>query len=110
MPLMTSKVWSAFSLPGANSMISSRSKWYTPRKVLPMPIGQVTGAQRMSSTDSSSSSNSSGSRVSRSILFMKVMIGVLRMRQTFNSLMVCASTPLAASITIRAESTAVNTR
>ena len=38
------------------------------------------------------------------------LMGVLRMRQTFSSLMVCASTPLAASITINAESTAVNTR
>ena len=51
-----------------------------------MPIGQVTGAHSIFSTDSSSSSSSSGSRVSRSILFMKVMIGVLRMRQTFEQL------------------------
>jgi hypothetical protein len=38
------------------------------------------------------------------------MIGVLRMRQTLSSLIVCASTPLAASITITAASTAVRTR
>ena len=75
-----------------------------------MPIGQVTGAHSILSTDSTSSSNSSGSRVSRSILFMKVTIGVSRMRHTSSSLMVCSSTPLAASITIRAESTAVSTR
>ena len=41
---------------------------------------------------------------------MKVMIGVSRMRQTSSSLIVCASTPLAQSITISAESTAVSTR
>src|SRR5450830_1019621 len=75
-----------------------------------MPIGQVTGAHWIFSTDSSSSSSSSGSRVSRSILLTNVMIGVLRIRQTLSSLMVCSSTPFAASITIKAESTAVNTR
>ena len=75
-----------------------------------MPIGQVTGAHWIFSTDSTSSSSSSGSRTSRSILFMKVMMGVSRMRHTSSSLMVCASTPLAASITISAESTAVSTR
>ena len=41
---------------------------------------------------------------------MKVMIGVLRMRQTSRSFTVCASTPLAASITMTAASTAVSTR
>ncbi len=41
---------------------------------------------------------------------MKVMIGVLRIRQTSMSLVVCASTPLAESITMSAESTAVSTR
>ncbi len=41
---------------------------------------------------------------------MKVMIGTLRMRQTSNSLRVCASMPRAASITITAESTAVSVR
>ena len=75
-----------------------------------MPMGQVTGAHWILSTDSTSSSKATGSRVSRSILFMKLRIGVLRMRQTFSSLIVCSSTPLAASITIRAESTAVSTR
>jgi hypothetical protein len=43
-------------------------------------------------------------------LFTKVMIGVLRRRQTSSSLMVCASTPFAASITMTAASTAVSTR
>ena len=75
-----------------------------------MPIGQVTGAQSIFSTDSISSRMSTGSRTSRSILFTKVMMGVLRRRHTSSSLMVCASTPLAASITITAASTAVSTR
>ncbi|MOA46025.1 hypothetical protein D3C78_1684850 [compost metagenome] len=75
-----------------------------------MPIGQVIGAQRIFSTLSTSSSSSSESRTSRSYLFMKVTIGVLRRRQTLSSLMVCSSTPLAASITISALSTAVSTR
>ena len=75
-----------------------------------MPIGQVIGAHSMPSTDSISSSRSKGSRTSRSNLLTKVMIGVLRMRQTSSSLIVCASTPLAASITITAASTAVSTR
>ncbi len=75
-----------------------------------MPIGQLIGAQSIFSTASISSSSSTGSRTSRSILLTKVMIGVLRSRQTSSSLMVCASTPLAASITITAASTAVSTR
>ena len=75
-----------------------------------MPSGQVTGAQVILSTSSISASSSKGSRTSRSSLFTKVMIGVLRRRQTLSSLIVCASTPLAASITITAASTAVSTR
>jgi len=75
-----------------------------------MPSGQVTGAQVILSTSSISASSSKGSRTSRSILLTKVMIGVLRSRQTSSSLIVCASTPLAASITITAASTAVSTR
>ena len=75
-----------------------------------MPIGQVTGAHWMPSTVSTSSSSSIGSLPSRSSLLMKVMIGVSRRRQTSISLMVRSSTPLATSITISAESTAVSTR
>ena len=41
---------------------------------------------------------------------MKVMIGVSRSRHTSISLMVRSSTPLAQSITISAESTAVRVR
>ena len=76
----------------------------------PMPIGQVTGAHWMPSTDSTSSSRSIGFLPSRSSLLMKVMIGVSRSRQTSISLIVRSSTPLATSMTISAESTAVSTR
>ena len=41
---------------------------------------------------------------------MKVMIGVSRSRQTSISLIVRSSTPFAQSMTISAESTAVNVR
>ncbi|XQU70844.1 hypothetical protein OJJOAM_003633 [Cupriavidus sp. H18C1] len=75
-----------------------------------MPIGQVIGAHWIFSTSSISSSSSIGERPSRSSLLMKVRIGVSRSRQTFSSLMVCASTPLTESITITAESTAVSVR
>jgi hypothetical protein len=51
-----------------------------------------------------------GSRLSRSILLMKVMIGMSRMRQTSNSFSVRGSIPLAASMTMMAASTAVSVR
>lgn len=51
-------------------------------------MGQVTGAQSIFSTDSICSISSVGGRTSRSILLMKVMIGVLRKRQTSSSLMI----------------------
>ena len=82
----------------------------TPPKFLPMPTGQVKGAVGMPSVLSISSRISSGSRTSRSILLMKVMMGVLRARHTSRRRSVCGSTPLAASMTIRAASTAVSTR
>jgi len=41
---------------------------------------------------------------------MKVMMGVSRRRHTSMSLRVCVSTPLAESMTMTAESTAVSTR
>ena len=74
------------------------------------PIGQVTGQVSSARVEATSSSNSIGSRASRSILLMKVMIGMSRRRQISNSLRVRASMPLAASITITAESTAVSVR
>ncbi len=97
-------------LPCSKMCTSSSARWYTPFSRLPMPIGQVSGAQAMPSTDSTSSSSSIGERPSRSSLLMKVMIGVSRSRQTSISLIVRSSTPLAQSITISAESTAVSTR
>ena len=54
--------------------------------------------------------SSKGSRASRSILLMKVKIGICRRVHTLNSLMVWASTPLAASITMTAESAAIRVR
>src|SRR5450631_255699 len=51
-----------------------------------------------------------GGRPSRSSLLTKVMMGVSRIRHTSMSLMVRSSTPLAQSITINAESTAVSVR
>ena len=81
-----------------------------PRSSRPMPMGQVSGAVLMRSTLSISSSSSMGGRPSRSSLLMKVMIGVSRSRQTSMSLMVRSSTPLAQSMTMSAESTAVSVR
>ena len=75
-----------------------------------MPIGHVSGVQAMSSTVSMSSSSSIGGRPSRSSLLMKLMIGVVRNRQTSMSLIVRASTPFAASMTMSALSTAVSVR
>jgi glucosylceramidase len=68
------------------------------------------GAAAIFRTSSISSSNSTGSRLSRSILLMKDRMGVSRKRQTSISLMVRSSTPLAPSITISTESTAVRVR
>ena len=48
--------------------------------------------------------------VGRSHLFMKVKIGIPRIRHTSKSLRVCASTPLAASISMTAASAAVSVR
>ena len=57
-----------------------------------------------------SSIRSKGSRASRSILLMKVKMGMCRRVQTLNSLMVWASTPLAASMTMTAASAAIRVR
>src|SRR5688572_18167447 len=81
-----------------------------PARSRPMPMGQVTGAVRILSTLSISSSSSMGGRPSRSSLLMNVMMGVSRMRHTSISLMVRSSTPFAQSMTISALSTAVNVR
>ncbi len=75
-----------------------------------MPAGHIIGAHSSCSWSAISSRSSSVSRASRSILLTKVMMGMSRMRQTSNSLRVCASMPLAASITITALSAAVSVR
>ena len=64
----------------------------------------------MPSSFSISSNRSNVSFASRSILLIKVKIGILRITQTLNSFRVCASTPLLASITMTAESAAIRVR
>ena len=75
-----------------------------------MPTGQVKGTTVMPSSRSISSIRSSGDCTSRSILLTKVKMGVLRARQTCSKRRVWGSTPLPASITMSAASTAVSTR
>ena len=77
---------------------------------MPCPSGQLTGLQGMPSTCSISSIRSKGSLPTRSILLMKVTIGMPRIRQTWNSLMVCGSTPLTQSISMMAVSAAASVR
>ena len=98
------------SSPALNMRIRELAISITPAKDLPMPTGQVNGTTSIPNAVSISSINSMGGFTSRSILLMKVTIGVLRARHTSSKRKVCDSTPLAASITINAESTAVNTR
>ena len=107
---MVSKSCGRRSLPDSKTVMALVRRFMMPPKLLPWPTGQVIGTQGMPSSRSTSSRMSSGSRTSRSILLTKVMMGVSRWRQTSISRRVCASTPLAASITISAESTAVSTR
>ena len=59
-------------------------------------MGQLIGLHGMPSTRSISSIRSSGSCPSRSILLMNVTMGILRMRQTSKSLIVCGLDALAA--------------
>jgi hypothetical protein len=87
-----------------------RARSNVPAKLRPLPIGQVTGAVSRARVFSISSRRSNGSRLSRSSLLTKVTIGMSRRRQTSKSLRVRASMPLAASITMTAESTAVRVR
>ena len=98
------------SSPALNMRIWELTISITPANDLPMPTGQVKGTTSIPRAVSISSINSMGGFTSRSILLMKVTIGVLRARQTSSKRKVCDSTPLAASITMSAESTAVNTR
>ena len=109
-PSIVSNAWPARSAPAANTRMLPAPMSNTPLKFFPLPIGHVNGTAVIPSARSISSNRSSGSRTSRSILLTNVMIGVPRARQTSSSRSVCASTPLAASITINAASTAVSTR
>ncbi len=75
-----------------------------------MPIGQESGAHSIWSLSSMLARISIGAIPSRSSLLMKVMMGVLRIRQTSMSFSVWGSTPLPLSMTMSALSTAVRTR
>ena len=80
---------------------------YTPLKRSPIPIGQVNGLTFIDKLDSNSSKRSNVYLPSLSILFTKMITGVLRIRQTSINFSVCSSTPLALSITRITLSTAV---
>ena len=73
-------------------------------------MGQLQAYVSMPSSFSNSSSSSNGSRASRSILLIKVKIGIWRMAQTLKSFRVCGSTPFAPSMTMTAESAAMSVR
>ena len=73
-------------------------------------MGKASGRTRMRSSFSTSSSRSKGSLEGRSSLLMKTITGVERIRHTSISLRVCDSTPLAPSMTMMTESTAVSVR
>ncbi|SLH73455.1 Uncharacterised protein [Mycobacteroides abscessus subsp. abscessus] len=82
----------------------------SPRKSPAMPTGRNSGVGVRPMRSSISSSSSSGARPGRSHLLMTVMTGMPRWRQTWKSLRVCGSRPLAASMSMTAASTAVSTR
>ena len=82
----------------------------TPWKSPAMPTGHVSGVVRRPMRSWISSINSRACRPGRSHLLMTVMIGMPRCLQTWNSFKVCGSRPLAASMSITAQSTAVSTR
>ena len=81
-----------------------------PLKRPPDPAGQNSGAGSRASLAAISSRSSRGSWASRSILLMKVTMGMSRSRQTSKSLRVWGSMPLAASSTMTAASAAVRVR
>ena len=93
-----------------NNITSRERRSMTPRNCSPLPMGQFTAQGMRPSSDSISSSKLSGSRQGRSILLMKVKIGICRIRQTSNNLRVCGSRPLAASSSITALSAAARVR
>ena len=112
-----SSIWMIFSEPSfvpfkvsAKVMTSLLFLSYTPLNCFPEPIGQLIGHVAIPSSFSMSSRSSNVSLASRSILFMNVKIGICLMTQTLKSFLVCASTPLLASITMTAESAAMSVR
>ena len=78
-------VWKCFTLTAIkqNQLISQQI--VTSFKIRPMPIGQLAGVTSIWSLSSLSSINENGSWASRSILLIKVIIGILRKRRTSNS-------------------------
>ena len=110
----TGKVWEAISfcppMAAVNVVMVLSWRSYTPLKFFPQPIGQLIGQVRIPSTFSISSISSNGSLASRSILLIKVKIGMPLITQTLNSLMVWASTPLEPSMTMTALSAAMRVR
>ena len=98
------------SSPGEKTRIWSLRRSSTPPKNLPMPTGQVKGT-----TDMPSSRSISSISVER-LLHLAVHLvdegedGRVAGAADLQQRRVCGSTPLAASITISAASTAVSTR
>ena len=82
----------------------------TPRKSPASPTGQVRGVGRSLICCSIRSISSSAASPGRSHLLMTVITGMPRSAQTLKSLSVCGSSPLPASTSITAESTADSTR
>ena len=98
-------------VPSPSKAITRRlARSNTPRKFRPQPIGQFMGYVPIPNTVSISSMSSKGSRISRSSLFTKVKMGMPRRAHTLKSFSVCASTPLAPSITMTAASAAMSVR
>ena len=82
----------------------------TPLKSPASPTGQVSGVGRSLIFCSIRSISSRADNPGRSHLLMTVITGMPRRAQTLNSLSVCGSSPLPASTSITAESTADSTR
>ncbi len=97
-------------LSASKTWTTSLLRSNTPTKVAPLKTGQLIGHAGIPRWFSSCSMRSRGSRPWRSILFTKVKMGRLRSLQTRKSFSVCGSTPLAASMSITAQSAAARVR
>ena len=94
---------------------AKRTSWSVRRSTRPAkspatPTGQVSGVGTSPVRCSISSIRASASSPGRSHLLIMVITGRPRRRQTSNSFMVWASSPLAASTSMITESTAASTR